>query len=448
MSSKRKTLLNFLLILVLAAVSTYMVYPKNSGIDLNKYGINYVNDLKFRLGLDLQGGTHLVYQADLSQVAESDRDSAMSGVRDVIERRVNSYGIAEPNIQVSRGDRLIVELAGVTDVNQAIKMIGETPLLEFKEEMTEEEKASVREQFKDSGVSEDVLSMFYYKTTGLDGAKLERADVYFDTNTYEPEVQLQFNDEGTKLFGEITSRNVGKKVAIFLDGTPISIPTVNEEITDGKAIISGNFTTDEAKVLVQRLNAGALPVPISLLSQQTVNASLGQDSVNSSLTAGIIGFILLSIFLILYYRMEGVLAVLALIIYTLLSLSIFKLIPVTLTLAGIAGFLMSIGMAVDANVLIFERIKEEIKKGKTISVAIEEGFGRAWSSIFDSNASTLLTCLILIYVGTGTVKGFAVTLSIGVLLSMFSAIMVSKNFLKIATSFKTFQKPWFFGVKK
>lgn len=448
MSSKRKLVLNFLLIVVLMAASAYAVYPKNGGIDLNKYGINYSNDLQYRLGLDLQGGTHLVYQADLSQIAESDKQSAMDGVRDVIERRVNSYGVAEPNVQVSRGDRLVVELAGVKDVNEAIKMIGETPLLEFKEEMSEEEKTAIKEQYKDSQIPEEYISMLYYKTTGLDGTKLDRADVTFDPNTYEPEVTLQFNDEGTKLFGDITSRNIGKKVAIFLDGMPISIPTVNDAITDGKAVISGNFTVEEAKTLVQRLNAGALPVPITLLSQQTVDASLGQDSVDASLIAGIIGFALLALFMILYYRMEGVLAVVALILYVLLSLTIFKLVPITLTLSGIAGFLMSIGMAVDANVLIFERIKEEIKKGKTIAVAIEEGFGRAWSSIFDSNASTLLTCIILIYVGTGTVRGFAMTLSIGVLLSMFSAITVSKCFLKVAISFKAFRKPWFFGVRK
>ncbi len=447
MSSKRKLILNLMLILVLFAASAYAVYPKNQGINLTKYGIDYSNDLEFRLGLDLKGGTHLVYEADLSQIAEGDRESAMDGVRDVIERRINSYGVAEPTVQVSQGERLIVELAGVTDVNQAIQMIGETPQLEFKEEMTEEEKTAIRNQYADSNIPEEYLSVLFYKTTGLDGTKLDRADVSFDSSTYEPEVRLQFDSEGTKLFSDITIRNVGKTVAIFLDGMPISTPTVDEPITDGEAIISGNFTTEEAQTLVQRLNAGALPVPITLLSQQTVDASLGQDSVNSSLVAGIVGFILLSLFMIVYYRMEGILAVIALILYVLLSLTIFKLIPITLTLSGIAGFLLSIGMAVDANVLIFERIKEEIKRGRTIKAAIEEGFARAWSSIFDSNASTLLTCVILIFVGTGSVRGFAITLSIGVLLSMFSAITVSKNFLRIATKFKAFQKPWFFGVR-
>lgn len=448
MSSKRKSLLNFLFILILMVTAAFLVYPKNPGINLSKYGINYSNDLKFRLGLDLQGGTHLVYQADLSQIKDKDKTSAMSGVRDVIERRISA--LAEPNVQISRGDRLVVDIAGIKDVNQAIKTIGETPFLEFKEEMTDAEKAQVREQYKSLNLSEDVLAGagLFYKSTGLDGKQLDRADISYNSSTYEPEVQLQFNAEGTKLFGDITTRNVGKKVAIFLDGTPISIPKVDEPITDGKAVISGNFTADEAKVLVQRLNAGALPVPISLLSQQTINASLGQDSVDSSVTAGIVGFLLLALFMIIYYRLPGVLAVLALVIYALTSLAIFKLIPITLTLSGIAGFILSIGMAVDANVLIFERTKEELRKGKTLTTAIEEGFVRAWSSIFDSNTSTLITCFILAYFGTGTIRGFAITLAIGVLLSMFSAVTVTKNLLKVAIMVKKFQNPWFFGVRK
>ncbi|MCK4525718.1 MAG: protein translocase subunit SecD, partial [Candidatus Andersenbacteria bacterium] len=340
-----------------------------------------------RLGLDLQGGTHLIYQSDLSQIEENEKSTALEGVRDVIERRVNAFGVSEPIVQTTKKDRLIVELAGIKDVNQAIEMIGETPLLEFKEEMTEEEKSSLREQLKDSNIPEEYLSQFFYKGADLGGKQLDRADVIFNPNTYEPEVQLQFNSEGKKLFAEITERNVGKKVAIYLDGMPISIPVVNEPITDGRAVISGSFSIDEAKTLVQRLNAGALPVPIKLISQQTVDASLGKDSIEKSIIAAFIGFALLSLFMIIYYRIQGIIAVIALIIYALLVLSIFKLIPVTLTLSGIAGFILSIGMAVDANVLIFERIKEEIRKGKPVTIAIEEGFARAWSSIFDSNVS-------------------------------------------------------------
>ncbi|MCK4919161.1 MAG: protein translocase subunit SecD [Candidatus Pacebacteria bacterium] len=448
MSSKRKTLLNFLLIIILAVVTSYIVYPKNQGINIQKYGINYQNDLKFHLGLDLQGGTHLVYQSDLSQIKEEDRETALEGVRDVIERRVNMFGVAEPIVQTSKKDRLIIELAGIKDVNQAIKMIGETPLLEFKEEMNEEEKIEMREQFKDVEIPEEYLAQFFYKNTELGGKQLERADVIFDPNTNEAEVQLQFNSEGKDLFGEITKRNVGKKVGIYLDNVPISVPVVNEPITDGKAVISGSFSIDEAKMLVQRLNAGALPVPISLISQQTVGASLGKESIDKSLIAGFVGLFLLILFMIIYYRLQGLVSVFALILYSLIVLSIFKFIPITLTLSGVAGFILSIGMAVDANVLIFERIKEEIRKGKPITIAINEGFARAWSSIFDSNVSTIITCVILAYFGTSIIEGFAITLGIGVLLSMFSAIFITKNLLKIVATIKPLRNLWFFGVKK
>ena len=448
MSSKRKTLLNFLLIIILAVVTSYIVYPKNQGINIQKYGINYQNDLKFHLGLDLQGGTHLVYQSDLSQIKEEDRETALEGVRDVIERRVNMFGVAEPIVQTSQKDRLIIELAGIKDVNQAIKMIGETPLLEFKEEMNEEEKNEMREQFKDVEIPEEYLAQFFYKNTELGGKQLERADVIFDPNTNEAEVQLQFNSEGKDLFGEITKRNVGKKVGIYLDNVPISVPVVNEPITDGKAVISGSFSIDEAKMLVQRLNAGALPVPISLISQQTVGASLGKESIDKSLIAGFVGLFLLILFMIIYYRLQGLVSVFALILYSLIVLSIFKFIPITLTLSGVAGFILSIGMAVDANVLIFERIKEEIRKGKPITIAINEGFARAWSSIFDSNVSTVITCVILAYFGTSIIEGFAITLGIGVLLSMFSAIFITKNLLKIVATIKPLRNLWFFGVKK
>jgi len=448
MSSKRKTLLNFLVIIVLTLVSGYIIYPKNQGIKIQDYGINYYNDLKFHLGLDLQGGTHLVYQADLSQIDESEKAEAIEGVRDVIERRVNAFGVSEPIVQTSQKERLIVELAGIKDVNQAIQMIGETPLLEFKEEMTEEEKNNLREQVKDLNMPEEYLSQFFYKSSGLGGKQLDRSDVIFNPNTYEPEVQLQFDGEGKDLFGEITKRNVGKKVAIYLDGLPISIPVVNEPITDGKAVISGNFTIEEAKTLVQRLNAGALPVPINMISQQTVDASLGKDSIERSIVAAFVGIILLSLFMIVYYRIQGVVSVVALIIYTLLVLSIFKFIPITLTLSGIAGFILSIGMAVDANVLIFERVKEELRKGKPITIAIDEGFARAWSSIFDSNVSTIITCIILAYFGTSIIEGFAITLGIGVIFSMFSAIFITKTFLKILVITKIKKSLWLFGIKK
>ncbi|MCK4553757.1 protein translocase subunit SecD [Candidatus Parcubacteria bacterium] len=281
--------------------------------------------------------------------------------------------------------------------------------------------------------------------TELTGKNLKRASVQFNPNDNTPEVSLEFDDEGGKMFEEITGRNVGKSVAIFLDGYAISVPTVNEKITGGKAVISGNFNIKEAKLLAQRLNAGALPVPIDLINQQTVGASLGQESVNKSLTAGLAGLILVALFMVIFYRLPGLLAVFALAIYGILILAIFKLWPVTLTLSGIAGFILSIGMAVDANVLIFERFKEELRAGKPLANAIEEGFARAWPSIRDGNFSTLITCFILIQFSTSVVKGFAITLGLGIIISMFSAIVITKNFLRLAGGEWLEGKKWLLG---
>lgn len=543
---------------------------------------DFWNRFDYHLGLDLKGGTHLVYEADTSQVGSQDRESAVEGVRDVIERRVNAFGVAEPVVQTNKGEgseyRIIVELAGVSDVNQAIQMIGETPLLEFKEqnpeytgereltlEQQEEldglnkealEKANeinrralaggdfaelAREfsedpgskdkggdlgwavrgifvpefdsalfdelevgeitaspvktdfgyhiikkiderQVKDEGQIEasdagddssgviagfenlEVLSshiLILTKTaddilppldewinTELSGKQLKRASVQYDQNTRDPEVSLEFNDDGGALFEEITGRNVGKPLAIFLDGTPISVPNVNEKITGGRAVITGRFNLTEAKMLVQRLNAGALPVPIGLISQQTVGPSLGQKSVNESIMAGLYGLLLVAIFMIIYYRLPGVMAVGALIIYTAVVLMLFKLIPVTLTLAGIAGFILSIGIAVDANILIFERFKEEFRNGRSYGQAVEQGFKRAWTSIRDSNVSTLLTCAILYWFGSSVIRGFAVTLAIGIVISMFSAITISRSFLRLWQSGRMDSLGWLLGAKR
>ncbi|KKR31074.1 MAG: hypothetical protein UT64_C0075G0001, partial [Candidatus Falkowbacteria bacterium GW2011_GWF2_39_8] len=286
-----------------------------------------------------------------------------------------------------------------------------------------------------------------WKNTELTGKYLKRATVQFNPNDNSPEVSLEFDDQGSKYFADITKRNVGKQVAIFLDGYPISSPTVNEAITGGKAVISGRFNVTEAKLLSQRLNAGALPVPISLVNQQTIGASLGQKSVDDSFKAGFIGFALVALFMILFYRLPGVLSVIALAIYGIIVLSIFKLWPVTLTLSGLAGFIMSIGMAVDANVLIFSRMREEIKNGRHLGMAIEEGFRRAWPSIRDSNVSTLITCFILIQFSTSVVKGFAVTLTVGVLVSMFTAIFITRTFLKLIPE-SWLEKAWLIGTRK
>jgi protein-export membrane protein SecD len=617
-------------------------------------------DVPFRLGLDLQGGTHLVYTADMKDIPDAERADAMAGVRDVIERRVNAFGVSEPLVQVDKaGDtwRLVVDLAGVKDIRDAIKQIGETPILEFKEqnnepprELTAEERqqmedknaaaerranealrnalvsgsdfASLAKEYSDDAnssdrggelgfvsatspyralsdrvaeaedlqpgdvlpetvrlagsvhvvkfeekrdagkeiqashilicysgaercdqartkdeakslaeelraklndtnfasvasqqsddqgsaakggdlgwfgkgmmvpafedaafalgdgetsavvespfgfhvirktaerpvyeyrlahvmvrleTSEDILPPAdQWKNTDLSGKNLKRSNLIFNQQTGEPQVGIEFNDEGKDLFAAITERNVGKPVAIFLDGQVLSMPTVQEAIREGSAVITGSFTIQEAKLLSRRLNAGALPVPITLETQSSVGASLGQESLDRSLKAGLVGFIIVAFFMLLYYRLPGLIAILALLLYTSLNLSVFKLLPITLTLSGIAGFILSVGMAVDANILIFERTKEELKRGRTLQSAIDEGFRRAWNSIRDSNLTTLISCAILYYTSSSLLKGFALNLALGVLLSMFSAITVSRTLLRLVSGWGWLKSP-------
>lgn len=616
-------------------------------------GIPQVSEDGFNLGLDLQGGAHLIYRADVSRIEEVERAEAVDGVRDVIERRVNGLGVGEPNIQTARvaGEyRINVELPGVEDVNNAISLIGETPILEFQvqndeppRELTAEEEAQIEEanteaqaraqealsKLRAGAVFEDVVAEFSqdeltvnnggyigfirsqdtiasalydwaqtategdtsrtviesdiayhvlkrgierdgepqanarhilvcflgarnchsplytkdeartkaqelfdqataqnfaqlarenstdfvtsedggqlppftnggfipeldqivfdaqdgeiigpietplgfhvvykegtstakeyelshvgltktrdidilppnseWKPTGLSGKQLERAEVVSDPNTGSIQVSLQFDREGTDLFEQLTRDNIGRPIAIFLDGQPISIPTVQTVISGGTAVITGNFSVTEARELAQRLNTGALPVPVELISQQSVGASLGAESLALSLKAGMAGIMLVMLFMLIYYRFPGVLAVISLSVYISVTLALFKLIGVTLSLAGIAGFILSIGMAVDANVLIFERLKEELRDGKSLKAAVEEGFLRAWTSIRDGNVSTLITCALLIWFGSSFVQGFALTLAIGIGMSMFSAITITRVMLR-------FVVPWF-----
>ncbi|MFY9493328.1 MAG: protein translocase subunit SecD [Minisyncoccia bacterium] len=426
------------LIAVLAVVAGVFVYPP----DFFPKSVSQ----PFRLGLDLLGGTHLVYQADLSDVAEGDQASFMEGLKDVVERRVNLFGVSEPVVAINRSGkswRLVVELAGIKDINQAIKIIGETPYLEFKEERSEEEQKKLAESLQGQAVDLSVLDP-YFTPTALTGRYINKASLSFNPQTSRPEVLLQFNEEGKNIFAEITQKNVGKPLAIYLDGEPVSAPIVQQAITDGSAQITGNFSVKEAKELVERLNSGALPVPINLISQQTVGAALGRDSLVKSLAAGFAGFVLVAVFMIFWYRLSGLLAVAALLIYAVLTLAIFKLIPVTLTLAGIAGFVLSVGMAVDANILIFERMKEELRSGQPFGLAVDEGFRRAWTSIRDSNVSSLITAFILYWFGASLVRGFALTLIIGILISMFSAITLTRTFLKVfvGTRLSTVKALW------
>lgn len=383
----------------------------------------------YRLGLDIQGGTHLVYRADTKAIAASDQANSMDALRDVIERRVNLFGVAEPLVQVERSAgewRLVVELAGIKDVGAAIRLIGETPYLEFREERSPKERDAIAEAQKKGGRMREDPN---FVPTELTGRYVSRADVDFDQTTFQPQVTLKLTSEGAKIFAAVTKRNTGKQLAIYLDGMAISAPVVREEITGGAAQITGDFTAESARTLSGRLNAGALPVPIELIAQQSVEASLGQGALARSLYAGFVGFLAVAVFMILWYRLPGIVAVAALCLYTAIVLAIFKLIPVTITLAGIAGFVLSVGMAVDANILIFERLKEELQRGLSLEEAAREGFRRAWTSIRDSNVSSLLTAAILYWLGTNVVRGFALTLGIGIIMSMFSAISVTRVFL-------------------
>ena len=400
-------------IFLIALLALFLNYPiiwdKGANWINQQIGSNMLPNfykLPFKLGLDLQGGTHLVYQADLSNVESSDYMDSMQGVRDVIERRVNLFGVAEPVVQVNKvgsNYRLIVELAGVKDAHQAIEMIGQTPSLDFREQRDEAETENILidqneilekiEQGIEITIEEQIRMSEdpYFQPTNLTGRYLKGAHLQLDQQTYQSQVSLEFDSEGSKIFEDLTRKNKGKRLAIFLDNVAISAPVVQEAISGGKAQITGNFSLDEAKELVRRLNAGALPVPIHLINQQTIGASLGQVSLEKSLRAGLWGFLIVLLFIIFYYRLPGLIASLALIIYVILILALFKLIPVTLTLSGIAGFILSIGMAVDANILIFERFKEEFKSGRSLGSSIEQGFKRAWPAIRDGNISTLIT---------------------------------------------------------
>ena len=394
------------LVILVAIAAALFVYPQNWGAET----------LPWRLGLDLVGGTHLVYQIDLSQIAATDRDSVVQGLRDVIEKRVNLFGVSEPQVYVaetSNSAQLDVDLAGIKNVTDAISQIGETPLLDFAE------------------VEQNGSSSPQYVPTNLTGQYITGAQLTFNQTTGAPQVQIAFNGDGTKIFGEITAANVGKPLAIFLDNNLIEAPTVDEAITGGTALITGNFTIDSAKTLVERFNAGALPAPITLVNQQTVSASLGNDSLKKVIFAAIIGTLLVILFMLFYYRLFGIFAALALIIYIALTLAVFKLIGITMDLSGIAGFVLTIGMAVDANILTFERIKEEQKRGLPRTSAVEEGFRRAWPSIRDSNTSTIITAVILYYFTSSFVQGFALTLLIGVIVSLFSAITTTRLFLRV-----------------
>ncbi len=390
-------------------------------LDQNIFGTNFTRDLEIKQGLDLAGGAYLVFQADMDKLNPSDKDSALESLKGIIERRVNLYGISEPVVQTSKvaGDyRVIVELAGVTNVGQAIELVGKTADLSFRE--------------ASSGANVATSSAFgpFTVLTDLTGKDLKIAKPAFNTQTGQPIVELTFNSDGAKKFEDMTRRDLNKQLAIFLDDQLLMAPTIQSVISGGQAIITGSFTADQTKQFAILLNSGALPAPVHVIEQRIIGATLGQESINKSLVAGAVGLAIVALFMIGSYGLLGFFADVALVIYSLLVLAIFKLVPVTLTLAGIAGFILSIGMAVDANILIFERMKEEIRWGRNKMAAIELGFTRALPSIRDSNISSLITCVILYWFGTGPIRGFAVTLAIGILLSLFTAVTVTRTFLR------------------
>lgn len=542
-------------IAVLFAGSLAVAYPR--AFSFAPPVENTLDKLKINLGLDLQGGAHLEYEAQLDQVGSEDTAAAMDAVQATVERRVNAIGVGEPKVyQAQSGDsrRIVVELPGVEDISDAKARIQDAPLLEFKEYDPENENAKkILDQFngqakqkaqetldallagekdfaetakevsqdpgskdkggeldfvkkgelvpefdailfddsipfgeiypqlvessygyhiiekeekryvkEDSGevvggpgegiveevrarhilfskMTIDSVPQLAYVDTGLTGQYLDRATVEFPQQQYglgEPVVSLQFNSEGADMFANITERSVGKPLAIFVDGELISQPTVNEKISGGRAQISGSFTVEQAKDLAKRLNEGALPVPLKLVSEGSRSATLGAEELTKSIRAGAIGLGLVVVYMILYYRLLGVVAAFALLLYTAMIVALFKLsglggaqFQITLTLSGIAGFVLSIGMAVDANILIFERTREELRHGKGMLQAIKEGFKRAWTSIRDGNSSTILTALILVWMGTGFVQGFALILMLGVLVSMFTAVTITRTIL-------------------
>lgn len=433
---------NLIVIILLTIFSLVISAPKNYPVKFSLFGrqidflvssptINitkpfvFYRDLNIRQGLDLQGGTEVILRAQMESVDEADRQDALDSAKEIISRRVDLYGVSEPVIRTLVSDqdyRISISLPGVSNPDEALALIGQTASLDFRE---------LSPTATESATFADFLP------TDLTGKNLKKATVQFDPQNGKPVVGLQFTEEGGNKFAEITGRNINKPLAIFLDNYPISIPTVESKIEGGSAVINGEFTVDEAKNMVITLNAGALPVPIEIIQQQNVAPSLGSDSVVKSLRAGAVGLGAVALFMILLYGWQGFIAVIGLVIYSLLTLAVYKLIPITITLPGLAGFILSIGMAVDANILIFERMKEELRKGHEWKEAMELGFGRAWDSIKDANIATLITTFILFnpldwtFLNTsGMVRGFALTLFLGVVIGLFTGIFVTRNLLR------------------
>lgn len=450
MLNKKKVMRTFWAILALTFVCFIICFPKQLPIKINLGKVNYEHtfyrpDLKFNIGkkeygrdldlkygLDLAGGASLIFNIDISNTKEEDLSDALNALKSNIEKRINLFGVSETNVQILKQDnqyRLKVELPGVEDVSTAISLIGQTAQLSF---------AGVTDEtlFTEATTSADLTKSI--KDTGLNGSHLIKASVQLDPNTSEPGVSLEFNEEGTNIFKSATTEFLNKRIIIMLDNQIITAPSVNTVIDDGKAVISGSFDNESAKALSVQLNAGSLELPIKLIQQSQITATLGKDSIDKGIFAGIVGLILISIFMIGNYGWLGFIADIGLIIYGLITLTLYRLIPVTLTFPGIVGFILSIGMAVDSNILIFERMREETRKGKNWNNSMELGFGRAWDSIKDANICTIITGLILLnpfnwsFLNTsGMVRGFSITLLLGIAIGIFTGVVVTRNLLRV-----------------
>lgn len=445
---KRIFLFPFIFLLICIIFSLFIVLPRQLTLSLPSgkvklsipvpsitiFGHTYSAQTSIKQGIDLQGGTEVTLAADMSGIPDVQKDQALESAKAIITRRIDLYGVSEPQIQTSRvGNlyRLLVEIPGTTNISDALALIGSTAQLDFREY----KPTSVSKSASISG-----LLVSDFVPTGLTGKDLQQANVQYDPQTALPNIGLQFTQDGAQKFAKITGRNIGKPLAIFLDGYPITSPTVQTQITNGQAQITGQFTADEAKSLVITLNAGALPVPIQVIEQRTLGASLGSQTVTRSIRAGVIGVGIVMLFMVLIYGWKGFLSVISLCVYGLFTLALYKLIPVTLTLAGIAGFLLSMGMAVDTNILVFERLREEERKGGNVDDPhlLDCAFGRAWNSIKDANFTTLMTSFILynpldwdFLNHSGTVRGFALTLALGIVLNILCGMVITRLLLQL-----------------
>lgn len=449
----RSTVVVFLGIVVLTAFAALIALPPSIHLDRTFFG-HHIDQTwnkptrtwqvgqstlslnpPLRFGLDIQGGVQLTLDAKMAELPQAERLQALESAKEVIRRRVDMYGLAEPVVQSAKqGEnyRILVELAGLQEASSALELLGSTAQLDFRLQSTEAAK------LESSGSASLLDFLGQFQPTGITGKMLKRATTQFDPQTGQPMVSLEFNEEGTKLFAEVTKQNQGHTLGIFLDEFPVSLPQIGAVIPDGRAVISGQFTLPQAKQLTIQLNAGALPVPVTVVEQRTIGASLGEQAVNASVIAGLVGLGCVALFMIGNYGYKGVLASISLILYGIYSVAMYKLLGVVVTLPGIAGLLLTVGMAVDANILIFERMKEELRKGTPAAKAMELGFGRAWNSIKDANTVTLFVSIVLVnpldlpWLNTsGLVRGFGMTLGIGVLMSLFTSVVVTRTLMRL-----------------